>query len=47
MFLHRKNTMKNKEFLEINLNQFGVSEDLQMIYLLFIFNFLLFIANWA
>jgi hypothetical protein len=34
--------MKNKEFLEINLNQFGVWDDLQMIYFLFIFHFLLF-----
>jgi hypothetical protein len=34
--------MKNKESLEINLSQFGVWEDLQMIYLPFIFNFLLF-----
>jgi hypothetical protein len=39
--------MKNKEFLEINLNQFGVWEDLQMIYLHFIFNFLLLIDSWA
>jgi hypothetical protein len=39
--------MKNKKKLEINLSQFGVWEELQMIYLLFIFNFLLFIANWA
>jgi hypothetical protein len=43
--------MKNKEFLEINLSQFGVWEDLQMIYLLFIFNFLLLIelglTDWA
>jgi hypothetical protein len=33
--------------LEINLSQFGVWEGLQMIYLLFIFNFLLFIDCWA
>jgi hypothetical protein len=39
--------MKNKEFLEINLSQFGVWKDLQMIYLLFIFDFLLFIDSWA
>jgi hypothetical protein len=39
--------MKNKEFLEINLSQFGVWKDLQMIYLLFIFNFLLLIDYWA
>jgi hypothetical protein len=38
--------MKNKEFLEINLSQFGAWEDLQMIYLLFIFYFLLFIDSW-
>jgi hypothetical protein len=37
--------MKNKEFLETNLSQFGVWEDLQMVYSLFIFNFLLF--NWV
>jgi hypothetical protein len=35
--------MKNKKNLKINLSQFGVWEDLQMIYLFFIFNFLLFI----
>jgi hypothetical protein len=39
--------MKNKEFLKINLSQFGVWEDLQMIYLLFIFIFLLLIEFWA
>jgi hypothetical protein len=39
--------MKNKKFLEINLSQFGVWESLQMIYLLFIFNFLLLIDYWA
>jgi hypothetical protein len=39
--------MKNKEVLEINLCQFGVWEDFQMIYLLFIFNFLLLIEFWA
>jgi hypothetical protein len=39
--------MKNKEFLEKKLSQFGVWEDLQIIYLLFIFNFLLFIGSWA
>jgi hypothetical protein len=39
--------MKNKELLEINLSQCGVWEDLQMIYLLFIFNFLLLINYWA
>jgi hypothetical protein len=41
--------MKNKEFLEINLSQFRVWEHFQMIYLLFIFNFLLFIefCFWA
>jgi hypothetical protein len=31
--------MKNNEFLEIILSRFGVWEDLQMIYLLFIFKF--------
>jgi hypothetical protein len=36
-----------KKNLKINLSQFGVWEDLQMIYLLFIFNFLLFIEFWA
>jgi hypothetical protein len=44
--------MKNKELLEINLSQFGVWEDLQMIYLLFIFyfsviNWHLSLMNWA
>jgi hypothetical protein len=39
--------MKNKEFLEINLNQFRVWKDLQIIYLLFILNFLSFIESWA
>jgi hypothetical protein len=39
--------MKNKELLEINFSQFAVWEDLQMIYLLFIFNFLLLIDYWA
>jgi hypothetical protein len=34
--------MKNNKFLERNLSQFGVWEDLQMIYLLFDFIFLLF-----
>jgi hypothetical protein len=29
--------MKSKEFLEVNLSQFGVGENLQMIYLLFYF----------
>jgi hypothetical protein len=37
--------MKNKTKIEINLSQFGVWEDLQMIYLLFIFNFLLLTKN--
>jgi hypothetical protein len=43
--------MKNKELLEINLSQFGVWESLQMIYSLFVFNFLLFnlmgLMEWA
>jgi hypothetical protein len=39
--------MKSKEFLGINLSQFGVWEDLQMIYLLFIFNFLLLTDKWT
>jgi hypothetical protein len=39
--------MKNKEFLRINLSQFGVWEDLQIIYLLFYFIILLIIANWV
>jgi hypothetical protein len=39
--------MENKEFLEINLSQFGVQESPQMIYLLFIFNFLLLTDSWA
>jgi hypothetical protein len=39
--------MKNKKKLEKNLNQFGVWEDLQMIYLFFIFIFLLFFYCWA
>jgi hypothetical protein len=39
--------MKNKEILEINLSQFGVWEDLQMIYLPFYFNFLLLIEFWV
>jgi hypothetical protein len=39
--------MKNKKNLKINLSQFGVWKDLQMIYLLFIFNFLLLIESWA
>jgi hypothetical protein len=39
--------MKNKEFLEINLSQFEIWEGLQMIYLVFIFNFLLLIDCWA
>jgi hypothetical protein len=39
--------MKNKEFLEINLSQFGVWKHFQIIYLLFIFNFLLLIDYWA
>jgi hypothetical protein len=39
--------MKNKEYLEINLSQFGVWEHFQMIYLLFIFNSLLLIDYWA
>jgi hypothetical protein len=34
--------MKNKKILETKLSKFVVWEDLQMIYLLFIFNFLLF-----
>jgi hypothetical protein len=38
---------KNKEFLEINLNQFGIWKNLQMIYLPFIFNFMLFIEFWV
>jgi hypothetical protein len=33
--------MKNKNKLKINLSQFGVWKDLQMIYLLIKFNFLL------
>jgi hypothetical protein len=47
MFLYEENTMRNKEFLEISLNQFVVWEHFQMIYLLFIFNFLLLIDYWA
>jgi hypothetical protein len=39
--------MKNKKKLEINLCQFGVWEDLQMIYLLFNFNFLILIEFGA
>jgi hypothetical protein len=44
--------MKNKEFLEINLSQFGVWESLQMIYLFFIFLFPVIywelgLMNWA
>jgi hypothetical protein len=43
--------MKNKEFLGTNLSQFRVWESLQMIYLPFIFNFLLFtelgLIDWA
>jgi hypothetical protein len=39
--------MKNKKNVKINLSQFGVWKGLQMIYLLFIFNFLLFIDRWA
>jgi hypothetical protein len=39
--------MKNKKKLEINLSQFGVWEDLQMIYLVFIFNFQLLTEIWA
>jgi hypothetical protein len=37
-YFYTKNTMKNKEFLEINLSQFGVWKHSQMIYLLFTFN---------
>jgi hypothetical protein len=39
--------MKNKEFLEINLSQFGVQEHFKMIYLFFTFNFLLLIDFWV
>jgi hypothetical protein len=39
--------MENKEILETNLSRFGVWEHFQMIYLLFIFNFLLLIDSWA
>jgi hypothetical protein len=39
--------MKTKKKLEINLSQFRVWKDLQMIYLLFIFIFLLFIDSWV
>jgi hypothetical protein len=39
--------MKNKKIIEINLSQFRIWEDLQIIYLLFIFNFLLLIDYWA
>jgi hypothetical protein len=39
--------MRNKEFLEINLSRFEVWEHIQIIYLLFIFNFLLLIDFWA
>jgi hypothetical protein len=42
-----KKYYEKREFLETNLSRFGVWEHFQMIYLLFIFNFLSLIDFWA